>query len=123
MKDQKLYVELPHFTGRNVSITEIAEEMIPELNRLVENNRDLSSYVDGDTLMSNPYSKAFLIGLDKTAYTLSRMSLPKGLRESPIFKTGIILKKPDTHDSEDTQKTREQKPSIDVSIDEELDFL
>lgn len=99
------------------------EEMIPELNRLVENNRDLSSYVDGDTLMSNPYSKAFLIGLDKTAYTLSRMSLPKGLRESPIFKTGIILKKPDTHDSEDTQKTREQKPSIDVSIDEELDFL
>ena len=27
MKDQKLYVELPHFTGRNVSITEIAEAM------------------------------------------------------------------------------------------------
>lgn len=66
-------------------------EMLPELDTLVTNNKDLSAYIDGDTLMSNPYSKAFLIGLDKTVYTLSRMSIPKDLRESQIFRTGIDL--------------------------------
>ena len=69
------------------------QHMLPELDTLVENNKDLSSYIDGDTVMQNPYSKAFLIGLDKTVYTLSKMSLPKGLRESKIFKTGVDIKK------------------------------
>lgn len=65
------------------------EEMIPELDKLVSNNKDLDSYVSGDTLINNKYSKAFLIGLDKTVYTLARMSIPEGLRESQIFRTGI----------------------------------
>ena len=72
--------------------------MLPELDALVTNNKDLSAYIDGDTLMSNPYSKAFLIGLDKTVYTLSRMSVPKGLRESSIFRTGIDVV--DKHEEE-----------------------
>lgn len=67
-------------------------QMLPELDMLVTKNKDLSSYNDGDTLFSNPYSKAFLIGLDKTVYTLSRMSIPKGLSDSNIFRTGIDLK-------------------------------
>ena len=66
-------------------------QMLPELDTLVTNNKDLSAYIDGDTLMANPYSKAFLIGLDKTAYTLSRMSIPASLRESHIFRTGVDL--------------------------------
>lgn len=69
------------------------QHMLPELDTLVENNKDLSSYIDGDTVMQNPYSKAFLIGLDKTVYTLSKMSLPRGLRESKIFRTGVDIKK------------------------------
>lgn len=73
-------------------------QMLPELDALVTNNKDLSAYIDGDTLMSNPYSKAFLIGLDKTVYTLSRMSVPKGLRESSIFRTGIDVV--DKHEEE-----------------------
>ena len=64
-------------------------DMLPELDTLVTKNKDLSAYVDGDTIMENPYSKAFLIGLDKTAYTLAKMSLPKMLRESMLFKTGV----------------------------------
>ena len=64
-------------------------QMIPELETLVVNNKDLSAFVDGDTLMSNPYSKEFLIGLDKTVYTLSRMSIPEDLRKSKIFSTGV----------------------------------
>jgi hypothetical protein len=66
-------------------------QMKSELDTLVTNNKDLSAYIDGDTLMTNPYSKAFLIGLDKTVYTLSRMSIPKGLRDSHIFRTGVDL--------------------------------
>lgn len=68
-------------------------QMLPELDTLVTHNKDLSAYIDGDTLMANPYSKAFLIGLDKTVYTLSRMSIPASLRDSLIFRTGIDIKK------------------------------
>lgn len=67
-------------------------QMIPELHTLAEQNKDLEAYVSGDTLMQNPYRKAFLIGLDRTVYTLARMSIPKDLRESHIFRTGIDLK-------------------------------
>ena len=67
--------------------------MKKELDTIVENNQDLSSFIDGDTLLSNPYSKSFLIGLDKTVYTVSRMNLPRELRESKIFKTGVNIKK------------------------------
>ena len=67
------------------------QEMLPELETLVTKNKDLSAYIDGDTLLANPYSKAFLIGLDKTIYTLSRMSMPESLRDSCIFRTGIDL--------------------------------
>lgn len=69
------------------------QNMLPDLNKLVEKNKDLSAYVDGDTLITNPYSKGFLIGLDKTVYTLSRMSIPKELRESPLFRTGVDIKR------------------------------
>lgn len=67
-------------------------QMLQELDTLVTNNKDLSAYIDGDTLLSNPYSKAFLIGLDKTVFTLSRMSMPPSLRDSHIFRTGVDLK-------------------------------
>ena len=70
------------------------EEMLPDLDTLVTKNKDLSAYIDGDSdsFLVNPYSKAFLIGLDKTVYTISRMSIPKELAESHIFRTGIDLK-------------------------------
>lgn len=67
-------------------------QMQPELDLLNANNKDLAAYVDGDTLTRNPYSKAFLIGLDRTVYTLARMSIPYELRKSNIFKTGVDLK-------------------------------
>lgn len=63
--------------------------MLPELDKLAVNNKDLGAYVDGDTLFSNIYSKAFLLGLDRTVYTLARVSLPKELRESSLFSTGV----------------------------------
>ena len=63
------------------------------LDTIANENTDLSAYIDGDTLLQNPYSKAFLLGLDRTVYTVSRMSIPKNLRESDIFRTGINKKK------------------------------
>lgn len=63
------------------------------LDTIANENTDLSAYIDGDTLLQNPYSKAFLLGLDRTVYTVSRMSIPKSLRESDIFRTGINKKK------------------------------
>lgn len=86
--------------------TELCERLtIPqmegELHRLAENNKDLSAYIEGDTLLSNPYSKAFLIGLDKTVYTISRMSIPAELRDSYIFRTGIDIKDKNVEDDEE----------------------
>lgn len=69
------------------------QNLLPDLETLVTKNKDLSAYIDGDTLMANPYAKGFLIGLDKTVYTLSRMNIPKGLASSNLFKTGINVKK------------------------------
>lgn len=66
--------------------------MRPELERLVSENKDLSAYSDGDTVMNNPYSKAFLIGLDKTVYTLAKMTLPEDVAKSDLFRTGVTLK-------------------------------
>lgn len=67
-------------------------QMEQELDAIAYNNKDLSAYIDGDTLTKNPYMKAFLIGLDRTIYTISRVSLPDSLRKSDIFRTGIDLK-------------------------------
>lgn len=75
-------------------------EMLHDLNEIANNNKDLSAYIEGDTLLANPYSKAFLIGLDNTAFTISRMCMPKGLRESKLFRTGIDLKPKDNPDRE-----------------------
>lgn len=64
-------------------------EMVTELDSIDSNNKDLDAYVDGDTDLTNPYKKSFLLGLDGTAYTIARMSLPYELSNSPLFKTGV----------------------------------
>ena len=66
-------------------------QMLPELDRLVTENKNLSAYNDGDNILSNPYSKAFLIGLDKTVFAISRMAIPPDLAESSLFRTGIDM--------------------------------
>lgn len=63
-------------------------QMTEELDTINKNNKDLTSYMTGDTLMQSPYKKAFLIGLDRTAYTITRMVIPKGL-EPALFETGV----------------------------------
>ena len=69
-------------------------QMLPELDTIVEHNKDLTAYIEGDSdlMFSDAYRKAFLIGLDKTVYTIAKMSLPAELRNSKIFRTGITKK-------------------------------
>ena len=67
------------------------QNMEQELTRLVTENKDLSAFSDGDSILNNPYSKAFLIGLDKTVYALARMTIPDELAKSDLFRTGIDL--------------------------------
>ena len=63
-----------------------------DLDTLVSKNKQLVNYVDGDTVQDSAYSKAFLIGLDKTYYTLSRMNLPDEWDSMRLFQTGVELK-------------------------------
>lgn len=76
-------------------------QLKPDLNRLVTENKDMTSFTEGDTFMSNPYNKAFLIGLDKTVFTIARMSLPDDLAQSDIFATGVRTDIPDDDTLED----------------------
>lgn len=69
--------------------------MLPELDKLVTENKDISSYVEGDISSTNPYNKAFLIGLDKTAFALSKMMIPPELQNSDLFRTGVKLQDED----------------------------
>lgn len=68
-----------------------------DLDTLVSKNKQLVNYVDGDTVQDSAYSKAFLIGLDKTYYTISRMNLPDEWDSMSLFQTGVELK----YDSDD----------------------
>lgn len=56
-----------------------------DLDTLANENKDLSAYINGDIMLRNRYSKAFLIGLDRTVYTLAKMSLPQDLAQSELF--------------------------------------
>lgn len=62
-----------------------------ELDRLVIDNKDLRHYVDGDNIVDSPYSHAFLLSLDKTVFTVSKMRLPKSIADSDLFRTGVDL--------------------------------
>ncbi len=68
------------------------EMMQPELDAIASHNNNLGDYLRGDTLSNNPYSKAFLIGLDRTAYTIAKMTLPAFLAKSKLFETGVDAK-------------------------------
>lgn len=68
------------------------ENFESDLDTLVSKNKQLVNYVDGDTVQDSAYSKAFLIGLDKTYFTVSRMNLPEEWDSMSLFQTGVELK-------------------------------
>lgn len=61
-----------------------------ELDNLVTKKGDTDSF-SKEVSISSMYDKAFLVRLDKSVSTIVKMSLPKYLAESDIFRTGVDL--------------------------------
>lgn len=64
--------------------------LLPDLDSLVTKKGDAESY-ESDMETSSMYDKAFLIQLDKSVTTISKMMLPKHVADSDIFRTGVSL--------------------------------
>lgn len=98
-------------------------QMLPELDRLVTQNKNFSAYSDGDTLLSNPYNKAFLVCLDKTFFAISRMSIPAELAQSSIFRTGVDMHLNDDGEMEIEEEYEDEYEDYDddYEITSELD--
>lgn len=63
----------------------------PDLDALVTKKGTAESLESNDE-MSSIYDKAFLVHLDRSVTTISKMMLPKYIAESDIFRTGVDLK-------------------------------
>ena len=64
--------------------------LLPDLDSLVTKKGNTESFESENETMSM-YDKAFLIQLDKSVTTITKMMLPPHLAESDIFQTGVNL--------------------------------
>ena len=64
--------------------------LLPDLDSLVTKKGNTESF-ESEMETASMYDKAFLIQLDKSVTTISKMMLPKHVAESDIFKTGVSL--------------------------------
>lgn len=51
------------------------------------------SELSGDEVEANPYAKAFFVYMNRDEYAICKPRLPKYVRESPLFKTGVDMTK------------------------------
>lgn len=63
-----------------------------ELDSIVLRKGDAESF-EGDAETSSMYDKAFLVNLDKSVTTISKMILPESVAKSNIFRTGVDIAK------------------------------
>lgn len=61
-----------------------------DLDSLVKKKGNTESF-ESENETTSMYDKAFLVHLDKSVTTISKMMLPKHIAESDIFKTGVSL--------------------------------
>lgn len=74
-------------------------QMLPELDLISKANKIEEEAEEGkeaDSLIqdNNPYLYSFLCGLDRAKYTVVKMKIPKALRKTDIFTTGVTLEVP-----------------------------
>lgn len=78
------------------SILEI-EDMLPELDALEKNRVNAQKKgkagSEFDDIMSNLYSKAFLVGLDKADFYMGKIMLPANIATSELFMTGVAAQR------------------------------
>lgn len=65
-------------------------QLLPDLDSLVLKKGDSSSF-ESSSEVSSIYDHAFLVHLDKSVTTITRMDLPTHIAESDIFKTGVSI--------------------------------
>lgn len=63
--------------------------MESELGRIEENTSKEMDKGEEGIEGSSPYAKAFLVGLDLTHYTVTKMRLPAHVAQSDLFRTGV----------------------------------
>ncbi|MEC2463362.1 hypothetical protein P9X10_00425 [Bacillus cereus] len=61
---------------------------------LIERNRKKSddnttAYEDFDAIKMNPYAKAFLVGLERREFSITKIVLPDSLSKTKLFQTGV----------------------------------
>ena len=65
----------------------------PELDNLIKKKGDTDSFSrEEDSIASSIYDKAFLVNLDQSVSTITKMSLPDYLARSQMFRTGVDTK-------------------------------
>lgn len=69
--------------------------ILPELDEIAKQSKLTAEDVNGasdmsqDDIEANPYAKAFFVFLDRSEYAICKMRLPKNIRESKLYKTGV----------------------------------
>lgn len=66
--------------------------LLPELDKTVLSKGNAESF-ESDNVLQSKYDKAFLINLDKSVSTMTRVELPSHISSSAIFKTGVDIRK------------------------------
>ncbi len=64
------------------------QSLLPELNSLVTKKGDSSSFESSEGTTMSIYDKAFLVHLDKSVTTISKVNLPSSVADSEIFRAG-----------------------------------
>lgn len=63
--------------------------MLPELNKISTVRSTKDEYKGAGSSESSDYRYAFLCGLDKSKYAITKMLLPEHLAKSDLFRTGV----------------------------------
>ena len=63
--------------------------MKPELDNLIQKKGDTESFAREEEMATSIYDKAFLLNLDQSVFTITKMSIPDYLARSEMFRTGV----------------------------------
>lgn len=68
--------------------------MLPELDEIAKQSKVTGeefeeSRMTSDEIESNPYAKAFMVYINRSEYAICKMRLPKSIRDTELFKTGV----------------------------------
>lgn len=66
-------------------------DLIEENRKATKNGQNVEAEDDSEKM--KPYSKAFVIGLDRQEFSIAKIQLPASLENTSLFRTGVKVKK------------------------------